>query len=222
MLLAVNLAVGVTSNYARNGRVKHLIVATGNAHKTAEIRAMLGEGWVVDDLKAYPHLPSPVEDGDTFEANAQIKALAISAALPDALVLSDDSGLEVDVLGGEPGVISARYAGEPSHDANNRERLKRELRAKISSGAAQPFTGRFHCCMVLAEKGAVLGVFHGAVEGRLLLEEEGAGGFGYDPLFVPDGHEHSFGVLPGDTKNQLSHRARALAKVKDWLVKRAS
>jgi XTP/dITP diphosphohydrolase len=216
------MRVGVNLVYATNARVKHLIVATGNSHKTGEIRAMLGERWLVEDLKAHPHLPSPVEDGDTFEANARIKALAISAALPDALVLSDDSGLEVDVLGGEPGVISARYAGEPSNDANNRERLKRELRAKIAAGAAQPFTGRFHCCMVLAEKGDILGIFDGAVEGQLLLEEEGAGGFGYDPLFVPDGHGHSFGVLPADTKNQLSHRARALAKVKDWLVKRGS
>jgi XTP/dITP diphosphohydrolase len=201
--------------------VKHLIVATGNSHKTGEIRAMLGKGWIVEDLKTHPHLPTPVEDGATFEANARIKALAISAALPDAMVLSDDSGLEVDVLGGEPGVISARYAGEPSNDANNRARLKRELCAKLSSGSDRPFTGRFHCCMVLAERGAVLAVFDGTVEGRLLLEEEGEGGFGYDPLFVPDGHGHSFGVLPAGIKNQLSHRARALAKAKQWLEQRA-
>jgi XTP/dITP diphosphohydrolase len=201
--------------------VKSLIVATGNSHKTGEIRSMLGQGWHVEDLKSHPHLPVPVEYGDTFEANAKIKALAISRALPEALVLSDDSGLEVDALDGEPGVWSARYAGESATNADNRERLKRELAIKIFAGASPPFTGRFRCCMVLAKGGEVLGVFHGAVEGQLLTKEEGEGGFGYDPLFVPDGHDRSFGVLPLDIKNQLSHRARALAQVRDWLEKRA-
>jgi XTP/dITP diphosphohydrolase len=197
--------------------VKRLIVATGNSHKTGEIHAVLGQGWQVEDLKSHPHLPAPVENGDTFEANAKIKALAISHALPEALVLSDDSGLEVDALGGEPGVWSARYAGESATDADNRERLKRELTAKIQSGARSPYTGRFRCCMVLAKGGEVLGVFHGTVDGQLLTKEEGEGGFGYDPLFVPDGHDRSFGTLPSDIKNQLSHRARALAQVKNWL-----
>ncbi len=112
-------------------------------------------------------------------------------------------------------------ANLPTTPWHNRERLKRELRAKLASGVKQPFTGRFRCCMVLAEKGLVLGTFDGTVEGHLLMKEEGAGGFGYDPLFVPNGYEHSFGVLSAETKNQLSHRARALAKVKDWLKKRA-
>jgi XTP/dITP diphosphohydrolase len=199
--------------------VKRLVVATGNSHKTSEIRAMLGPEWSVEDLKAHPHLPSPVEDGDTFEANARIKALAISKAMPDVLVLSDDSGLEVDALGGAPGVWSARYAGPSASDADNRERLKRELDL-LRDETPLPFTGRFHCCMVLAENGGVLGAFHGTVEGRLLLREEGDGGFGYDPLFVPDGFEQSFGVLPTETKNQLSDRARALAQVKLWLDER--
>jgi XTP/dITP diphosphohydrolase len=200
--------------------VNRLVVATGNSHKTGEIRSMLGTAWQVEDLKNHPHLPAPVEDGDTFEANARIKALAISQALPEALVLSDDSGLEVDVLGGAPGVWSARYAGEGATDADNRARLKRELATQIESGARPPFTGRFRCCMVLAKSGEVLGVFHGTVEGRLLLEEDGEGGFGYDALFVPDGHDRSFGILPSEIKNQLSHRARALAQLKDWLERR--
>jgi XTP/dITP diphosphohydrolase len=201
--------------------VKSLFVATGNAHKTAEIRSMLGEGYEVSDLSAHPHLPQPEESGSTFEENARIKALAASGALPDALVLSDDSGLEVDALDGAPGVTSARYAGPAATDGDNREKLKGALTelalAAGAGGGAQEFRGRFRCCMVLAQNGMVLEVFNGAVEGRLLLAEEGEGGFGYDPLFVPDGHSQSFGVLPAVVKNGLSHRARALGQVVEWL-----
>ncbi len=198
--------------------MKKLFVATGNRHKTEEIRAMLGAGWMIEDLSMHPHLPQPEETGVTFAENAAIKALAASRALPGTLVLSDDSGLEVDVLDGAPSVISARYAGVGASDADNRKKLKGELHRLSQQGAAQPFTGRFRCCMCLAREGAVLGTFDGSVEGRLLLNEEGAGGFGYDPLFVPDGFGKSFGVLPAETKNQLSHRARALAKVAAWLA----
>ncbi|TLD68617.1 non-canonical purine NTP pyrophosphatase [Phragmitibacter flavus] len=197
--------------------MKQLLVATGNSHKTEEIRAMLGAGWEVTDLTSHPHLPSPDETGSTFAENAAIKALSASVLLPGVLVLSDDSGLEVDVLDGEPGVHSARYSGASATDASNRRKLIKELTARISSGKQAPFTGRFRCCMVLALDGVVKGVFDGAVEGSLLREEEGVGGFGYDALFVPEGYEHSFGVLPAATKNQLSHRARALAKVIQWL-----
>lgn len=193
--------------------MKKILVATGNRHKTGEIRAMLGPGWLVEDLGDYPHLPSPVEDGATFADNAKIKALAASRELPGMLVLSDDSGLEVDALGGAPGVISARYAGEGATDAGNRARLKRELRSLLEQDVQAPFTARFRCCMALAQNGKTLGVFEGAVEGRVLLDEEGAGGFGYDALFVPDGFASSFGVLSATIKNELSHRARALAKV---------
>jgi len=198
-------------------RVNKILVATSNRHKTEEIRAMLGAGWTVEDLNDHPHLPRPAETGMTFAENAAIKAVAASRVLPGILVLSDDSGLEVDALGGAPGVTSARYAGEHAGDADNRERLKRELQRLAREGGAQPFTGRFRCSMCLAKDGAALAGFDGAVEGRLLLSEEGAGGFGYDPLFVPDGFDKSFGVLPAGTKNRLSHRARALDKVVEWL-----
>lgn len=200
----------------------HLLVATGNRHKTAEIRQMLGDGWEVTDLSGYPHLPQPEETGVTFAENAAIKALAASEVIKGMLVLSDDSGLEVDALDGAPGVRSARYAGESATDADNRERLKTELRLLMANGTPQPFTGRFRCSMALARDGALLGAFDGSVEGRLLLEEEGEGGFGYDPLFVPDGFEHGFGVLSPETKNGLSHRARALASVIDWLARHTS
>lgn len=197
--------------------MKKILVATGNQHKTGEIRAILGEGWLVEELSNHPHLPSPMEDGATFSDNATIKALAASRELPGMLVLSDDSGLEADALNGAPGVISARYAGAGATDADNRGRLKRELRALVERGISGPFTARFRCCMVLAQNGNTLGEFYGAVEGRLLLEEMGTGGFGYDSLFVPDGYANTFGVLSAEIKNGLSHRARALEKLVSYL-----
>ena len=130
-------------------------------------------------------------------------------------MLADDSGLEVDALGGAPGVHSARYARENANAADNREKLKAELRRKLQYTR---FAGRFQCCMVLARDGEVLHITHGAVEGKLITEEQGEGGFGYDPLFIPAGFGDSFGVLPAETKNQLSHRARALAAMKKKLA----
>ena len=192
-----------------------LVFATSNAHKTEEVAAILGSAWQVEDLRVHPGVTLDEETGDTFEANAIIKALSGSRALPGHLVLADDSGLEVDALGGAPGVRSARYAGETANAADNRTKLKHEL-GKLPQTA--PFTGRFHCCMVVAYGGAVLHVTHGSVEGRLIREEQGVGGFGYDPLFIPDGYSDTFGLLPAETKNQLSHRARALAAMKETLA----
>lgn len=188
--------------------MQRLLVATKNAHKTAEIRAILGAGWEVTDLTAHPEVPAPEETGTTFEENARIKAEAASRVFP-GVVLSDDSGLEVDVLGGEPGVHSALYAGEHGNDAANRQRLKRELAA---SGAPEPWTARFRCVMALAESGRTFATAEGSVEGRVVADERGTGGFGYDALFIPDGHSETFGHLPATIKNALSHRARALAK----------
>jgi XTP/dITP diphosphohydrolase len=192
---------------------RSLLVATSNAHKTEEIAAMLGVGWRVDDLRTHPRLTSPEEDGDTFEANACIKAEAASAALPGVLVLSDDSGLEVDALGKAPGVTSARYAGAGASNADNRARLKVEMQ----SIGVRSSTARFRCCMALARDGVSLATFSGAVEGRVIDEERGEGGFGYDSMFIPDGFEDTFGVLSAQVKNGLSHRARALAQVIEWL-----
>lgn len=202
--------------------MKRLLIATGNRHKTEEIRAMLGAAWEVEDLTAHPALTPAEETGGTFEANATLKAVHVSAAVPDVLVLSDDSGLEVDVLGCAPGVLSARYAGEKATDADNRAKLKRELADVGARGLRPPFTGRFRCVMALAWNSTALGVFSGAVEGTLLQQEEGSGGFGYDALFVPRGYEASFGVLLPEVKNTLSHRARALEKVVAWLREHGS
>lgn len=185
-----------------------LLVATKNAHKTAEIRAMLGPAWEITDLNAHPEVPAPEETGATFAENAAIKAVAASRVFP-GLVLSDDSGLEVDALGGAPGILSARYAGPGATDADNRARLLRELAAVRAPG--QPCAARFRCVMALAEDGRVLATFAGAVEGAIIEEERGDGGFGYDALFVPEGHRETFAQLSGEVKNGLSHRARALS-----------
>ena len=127
-------------------------------------------------------------------------------------MIADDSGLEVDALGGAPGVLSARYAGEKAGDAANNELLLRNL---------LPFreeerTARFRCVIVLARAGRKLAAFSGAVEGGILHSPQGAGGFGYDPLFVPTGHAESFAQLGSGVKNGMSHRARALQDLAGW------
>ncbi len=195
-----------------------LVFATSNAHKTEEVAAILGGQWQVTDLRSHPGVTLDEETGDTFEANAIIKAVSGSRQLPGLLVLADDSGLEVDALGGAPGVRSARYAGENATAADNREKLKSELNRKLQYTR---FAGRFQCCMVLARDGVVLHITHGVVEGQLITREQGEGGFGYDPLFIPEGFGDTFGELPAETKNQLSHRARALAAMKEKLAEAA-
>ena len=191
--------------------MQDLLVATGNSQKTAEIRAILGADYVVSDLKAHPELPEVEETGSTFLENATLKAVEISKQV-EGLILSDDSGLEVDALGGEPGVYSSRYAGEAGNDAANNKKLLHELQGKDNRKA------RFRCVMVLAQDGEVLTSFDGAVEGRMLSELHGEGGFGYDPLFVPDGYDQTFSQLSEGIKNQLSHRAVAMQKVVAWLA----
>ena len=191
--------------------MQKLLVATGNSHKTDEIRAILGEDYVVSDLKAHPELLEVEETGTTFLENATLKAVEISKQV-EGLILSDDSGLEVDALGGEPGVYSSRYAGEAGNDAANNKKLLHELQGEDSR------TARFRCVMVLAQDGEVLASFDGAVEGRMLSELHGEGGFGYDPLFVPDGYDQTFSQLSEGIKNQLSHRAVAMQKIVAWLA----
>jgi XTP/dITP diphosphohydrolase len=195
-------------------RMRRLLIATKNAHKTAEIRAILGDDWEISDLTQFPEIPAAEETGQTFEENARIKAEAASRVFP-GLVLSDDSGLEVDALGGAPGVDSAIYAGEHGNDAANRERLKSEL---VRAQAEPPWTARFRCVLALAENGRTLAVFNGRIEGQVITFEQGEGGFGYDAMFIPDGYTRTFAELPPNVKNGLSHRARALAKAKEYLA----
>ncbi len=187
-----------------------LVIATRNAHKTGEIREMIGDRYEVLDVNDFPHLPAVEETGTTFLANARLKALAISREVT-GLVLSDDSGLEVDALGGAPGVWSSSYGGEEGNHPKNNARLMAEMAGKTDRAA------RFRCTMVLARAGQVLADFSGTVEGRILEAPYGAGGFGYDPLFAPEGHDRSFAELGPEVKNALSHRGRALARVMEWL-----
>lgn len=192
--------------------MRRLLVATRNSHKTEEIAAMLGSSFQVVDLSALPGSPVVEETGVTFHENSTLKAVAISQ-ISDSLVLADDSGLEVDALQGAPGVYSARYAGEGADDEANNRKLLSEL-AGVASGDR---TARFRCVIVIARSGEVLAGFEGAVEGRILESPRGAAGFGYDPLFVPEGHLRSFAELGPTVKNELSHRARAMEEVVRWL-----
>ena len=199
-------------------RLTRLVVATGNAHKTAEIRRILGDlVGLVEDLSMYPEIGEIEETGKTFEENASIKALTVSRILGDrAWVLSDDSGFEVDALGGKPWVYSARYAGSGASDAENRAKLLEAIQ-KIDSGE-QSLTARFRCVMVLARGAEKISVFDGSVEGGIAETEKGEQGFGYDSIFMPDGYGETFGELSSEVKNKMSHRGRALEQFKQWIA----
>jgi XTP/dITP diphosphohydrolase len=192
-----------------------LIIATRNAHKTAEIRAMIGRRFEVLDVTAFPGLPEIEETGSSFLENARLKALGISRRV-GGLVLSDDSGLEVDALAGAPGVWSSSFGGEEGNHAKNNARLL-EVMAGESDRRA-----RFRCTMVLAEDGVELAHFEGRVEGSIISGPRGGEGFGYDPLFIPDGHTQTFGELGEAVKNALSHRSRALDQAVKYLTIRSS
>ncbi len=187
-----------------------LIVATRNTHKSAEIRAMIGDRFEVLDANDFPECPQIEETGTTFLENARLKAEGISRVV-DGWVLSDDSGLEVDALDGAPGVWSSSFGGDEGNHARNNERLIAEMTGKTDRRA------RFRCTMVLAREGLEQANFSGTVEGRIIEVPRGAAGFGYDPLFIPDGHEQTFSELGEEVKNTLSHRSRALAQVIGYL-----
>lgn len=191
-----------------------LLLATRNTHKTREIQRILGLQFQIRDLSDYPELPETIENGRTFEENAVLKAIAASRVLP-GFVISDDSGLEVDALGGAPGIYSARYAGKGATDKENMDKLLREL-VPFEVGEGRR-SARFRCVMALAQDGRVLETFDGAVEGTIVDAPRGAAGFGYDPIFKPDGFDRTFGELEFEEKDRLSHRARALERLRAWL-----
>lgn len=228
-----------------------LLLATRNAHKVGEIGAILGDPFCLLSLQDFPGAPEVIEDANTFAGNATKKAVQLArwlatANLPisnrhfaDTFVLADDSGLEVDALGGKPGVHSARFAaldtGRPgnSSDAENNAKLLRLL----ADVPLEKRTARFRCVLALTpvlpmqpknaspacyadehELGTVL--CEGVCEGRIDLVPRGAGGFGYDPLFVPEGYAESFAELGEAVKNGLSHRARALTRLRTVFSRR--
>jgi len=223
-----------------------LILATRNAHKVEEIKSILGPGWDVRSLADYPAAPEVVEDAATFAGNASKKAVSLARWLSpqwsnlakngdEIWVLADDSGLEVDALNGAPGVYSARFSGldtgvpgNSSTQANNEKLLR-----LLTNVPSEKRSGRFRCVLALVpvapesqlsaspvcysdEAELMIELFDGACEGRVGFEPKGAGGFGYDPLFYPKGHEQSFAQLGEAVKNEISHRARALLKLKAW------
>jgi len=194
---------------------KKLILATGNAHKVEEFRGLL-DGLSLDVLsaKACGGMPEVEENGDSFAANAQIKAEALRAAAPaQAWVLADDSGLEVDALDGAPGIYSSRYAGPAASDGDNVEKLL----AALKDVPEAERTARFRCVLCLIDAEGNVSHHHGTCEGRIGFEVRGGEGFGYDPIFIPEGYEHSFGELGEAVKSALSHRARAVEALREHL-----
>lgn len=197
-----------------------LVIATRNAGKTKEFRAAFAAlGVEVKDLSDVEGVPDIEETGTTFEENARIKATAVAdiVGLP---VLADDSGLRVDALDGAPGVYSARYSGEGATDAKNNEKLVRELSAigataAVAGGGPEALsTGRFVCSLVLYDPAdGSEAKAEGAVEGYILTERRGEGGFGYDPLFWVPAHGKSMAELTVAEKNAISHRGDALRKL---------
>jgi XTP/dITP diphosphohydrolase len=217
-----------------------LLIATRNAHKVGEIRAMLGGPFQLLTLHDFPAAPKVIEDADTFAGNATKKAVELARWLAQGgsgkretgngnfFVLADDSGLEVDALNGAPGVHSARFTAldknTNSPDADNNARLL----CLLKDMPLAKRTARFRCVIALVSvpAGKVEGaapvcfadefaarLFDGVCEGHIQFSASGQGGFGYDPLFVPDGFNQSFAELGENVKNKLSHRAKALAKL---------
>jgi XTP/dITP diphosphohydrolase len=201
-----------------------LILGTRNRHKCREMAELLAPSWEpsrwlarleirsVDDFAAAPEV---VEDADSFAGNARKKAGELALAL-SAWVLADDSGLTVEALGGAPGVLSARYAGEPTDDqANNRKLLE-----AVADLPDDRRTAAFRCALALADPaGSIRLESEGACRGRLTREPRGAGGFGYDPLFLIPEYHKTFGELSPLVKHQLSHRARAFAALRPALIR---
>jgi len=212
-----------------------VLLATRNAHKVGEIRAILGDGIRYLTLNDFPDAPKVVEDADTFAGNAAKKAVELArwkseiqnpkselAQEGEFLVLADDSGLEVDALNGAPGVHSARFAaldsGQPgnSPDADNNAKLLRLLQ----DVPAEKRTARFRCVIAVAKVGSPESrvqspeLFEGTCEGRIGFQPRGHNGFGYDPLFIPNGFELTFAELGDALKNSLSHRSQALARMR--------
>ena len=222
-----------------------LIIATRNRHKADEIRAILGSDLHFLTLNDFPDAPKVVEDAPTFSGNATKKAVELARSLASGIsnfkfqisnpahVLADDSGLEVDALDGAPGVHSARFAANEktsgnSSDSANNEKLLRLLK----DVPPEKRTARFRCVIALTpvlptksgasspvccsdESELQTGLFEGTCEGKIIFAPRGDHGFGYDPLFVPDGFDQTFSELGDETKNQISHRSKALAKLRE-------
>ncbi len=189
-----------------------ILLATKNRGKIRELNSLFaGTGVEFVGLDIVESPPEVVEDGKTYQENALKKAMTFYR-LTGLPTLAEDSGLEVDALGGAPGVYSARYAGEDATDEDNNRKLLQALK----DVEFEKRTARFVSVLCLVMDGKPH-FFEGEVRGRILMEPEGSSGFGYDPVFCPEGYEHSFAVLGQEIKNSISHRARAIEKLKGFL-----
>jgi XTP/dITP diphosphohydrolase len=189
------------------------VLATHNRNKIKEIKAIIeGLPVTLKTLDDFPEMPEAVEDAGSFEGNALIKARAISqyTELP---AIADDSGLEVDALCGAPGINSARFAGVHGDSKANNIKLL-ELMSQVADNKR---SARFRCSIALTSPDGRESVVSGAIEGRIIRTETGSDGFGYDPIFIPDGYDQTFAQIPFEEKNKISHRSRALAKLKEKL-----
>lgn len=192
--------------------MRKLVFATNNAHKLEEVRAILGENIEVlslDDIGCHADIP---ETAETLEGNAALKAEYIYEHY-GLDCFADDTGLEVEALDGAPGVYSARYAGGEGHDSEaNMKKLLKELEGKDNRRA------QFRTAICLIESGKEY-LFEGIVKGGIIEEKRGASGFGYDPVFVPEGYGETFAEMGGEEKNKISHRARAVQQLCAYLNK---
>lgn len=195
-----------------------IVLATKNKKKIKEIKRIMQEGGVsitnVFSLDGFPGCPDVQEDGRTFEENAVKKAVSVSK-YTGIIALADDSGLEVDVLNGAPGVLSARYAGDSADEAANLKKLLENL----ENVPYKKRGARFACCLALAYQDTVK-TFFGYVEGRIGIEPRGENGFGYDPIFYPEGYDRTFAQMSDEEKSALSHRGKALRELQKYLRKK--
>jgi len=193
-----------------------LLIGSGNRDKARELAELLaGLPWEVRCLADYPAVEEPEETGATFEENALLKARYYGEHFGVACV-ADDSGLVVDALQGAPGIYSARYAGPAATYADNNRKLLEELTGALWHER----TARFVCCAAFHRAGEEPHVELGTVEGYIAMEAFGGNGFGYDPLFVPKGHDKTFGEMTPAEKHAISHRGRAFAALRAWLERR--
>lgn len=194
--------------------MKELLIATGNKHKIDEImKIMSGTGVSLRDLTEFENVPDVIEDGDTLEKNSLKKAKEYFefTGIP---CIADDSGLFVDALNGEPGIYSARYSGEDATYESNRKLLLKNLVGKIDRSA------KFRTVICYYSGSSDSEFFEGSIKGEIIEIERGTNGFGYDPLFVPNGYDKTFAEMDDELKNSISHRKRALEKFKEWWEKK--
>jgi XTP/dITP diphosphohydrolase len=210
-----------------------ILAATNNKHKVGEFRNILKDTGVqiISQEELGRELPDIPEDGETFEENAEIKALGF-ARFADLTVIADDSGLEIKALNGAPGIYSARYAEtnekrigrvlKELEEVNRKTDDRRLTTDDLRLTPREDRAARFVCVIALANPEKVIMTFRGEVYGRIGYEPKGSGGFGYDPVFIPDGYDKTFAELGSDIKDKISHRANALKKLNEYLIRRSS